>query len=221
MYDTLILLLISLVVMTRLVSPKPQNQQASNIFKNLQNKRIARLWLSAQKSMTENNFLQAEKALLTILTLDRKNAATYNRLGIIYAKQKEYNDALECFTAAFNIDENASSLHNVGMVYFNLEQYEKASISFKQALELDNKSAVRYIEYAKALERLGRNKEMLEALEKAAELEPRPEVLKLLLKTYITRKMDSQAAAIEERLQRLIVPSSQSGGIQRSSKSVI
>ena len=157
-----------------------QKSEESNIFKNRQNRRIAQLWRSAQTSMRENNFLQAEKALLTILNLDRKNAAAYNLVGILYAKQKEYSNALECFTAAFNLEENASSLHNLGMVYFNLEQYEKASISFKQALELDNQSAIRHIEYAKVLERLGRNKEMLEALEKAAELEPRPEVFKLL-----------------------------------------
>ena len=218
MYDTLILLLASLAAFWLV---KPHRAEAeSDIFKSRQNKRIARLWAVAQKGMRENNLIQAEKALLTILSLDRKNAATYNRLGILYAKQKEYSDALECFTAAYNLEENASSLHNLGMVYFDLEQYEKAAISFKQALELDGKSVIRYIEYAKVLERLGRNKDMLENLEKAVEIEPRPEVLKLLLRVYTARKMEERAAAIEEQLKRLILTSPRQERIQRSTKSI-
>ncbi len=216
MYDTLVLIFISLLAVW-FVSSR-QAVPEGNIFKSRQNQRIARLWLVAQTSMRENNLIQAEKALLTILSLDRKNAATYNRLGILYAKQKEYNDSLNCFTAAFNIEENASSLHNLGMVYFDLEQYEKAAISFKQALELDNKSALRYIEYAKVLERLGRNKEVLDNLEKAVELEPRPEILKLLMRTYLARKMDAEAAVIEEKLKHLILTSSQKEHLQRSSR---
>ena len=218
MYDILILLLASLAAFWLVRSRHSESE--SNIFKSRLNKRIARLWAVAQTSMRENNLIQAEKALLTILSLDRKNAATYNRLGILYAKQKEYGDALECFTAAYNLEENASSLHNLGMVYFDLEQYEKAAISFKQALELDNKSAIRYIEYAKVLERLGRNKEMLENLEKAAKIEPRPEVLKLLLRVYTVRKMDDRAAVVEEQLKHLILTSPRQERVQRSIKSV-
>ena len=51
--------------------------------------RIGKLWDIAHQGMRENRFLRAEKALLTILKIDEKNAAAYNRLGILYAKQKE------------------------------------------------------------------------------------------------------------------------------------
>ena len=57
--------------------------------------RIGKLWDIAHLSMRENRFLRAEKALLTILKIDEKNAAAYNRLGILYAKQKEYRDAID------------------------------------------------------------------------------------------------------------------------------
>lgn len=50
--------------------------------------RIGKLWDIAHQGMRENRFLRAEKALLTILKIDEKNAAAYNRLGILYAKQK-------------------------------------------------------------------------------------------------------------------------------------
>src|SRR5687767_3370059 len=57
--------------------------------------RMGKLWDIAHQGMRENRFLRAEKALLTILKIDERNAAAYNRLGILYAKQKEYRDAIE------------------------------------------------------------------------------------------------------------------------------
>ena len=81
-YDILVLVSVSLFVVLAIVLVS-RNLKKVNIFKNRQNRRIAQLWRSAQASMRENNFLQAEKALLTILNLDRKNAAAYNLVGIL------------------------------------------------------------------------------------------------------------------------------------------
>ena len=79
--------------------------------------KLGKLWDIAHQGMRENRFLRAEKALLTILKIDEKNAAAYNRLGILYAKQKEYKDAIDCFEIASSIDPSASSLHNLGLIY--------------------------------------------------------------------------------------------------------
>ena len=57
--------------------------------------KIGKLWEIVHQGMRENRLLRAEKALLTILKIDEKNAAAYNRLGILYAKQKEYKDAID------------------------------------------------------------------------------------------------------------------------------
>ena len=78
---------------------------------------VKKLWGIAQTSMRERKPLRAEKALLTILKLDEKNAAAYNRLGILYAKGQKFDEAIECFEIAQSLDENASSLHNVGLIY--------------------------------------------------------------------------------------------------------
>jgi hypothetical protein len=42
--------------------------------------RLGRLWDIAHQSILEKKYLRAEKALLTILKMDEKNAAAYNRL---------------------------------------------------------------------------------------------------------------------------------------------
>src|SRR5215210_8237478 len=134
--------------------------------------RLGKLWDIAHQGMRENRFLRAEKALLTILKIDEKNAAAYNRLGILYAKQKEYRDAIDCFEIASSIEATASSLHNLGLIYYETENYEKASVAFEQALKLEDNLAARHIAYAKVQEKIGNVKMKLAELIKAAQLEP-------------------------------------------------
>ena len=75
---------------------KARDTELSPIPRKLSD-RMSGLWEVAHQGMRENRLLRAEKALLTILNIDEKNAAAYNRLGILYAKQKEYKDAIDCF----------------------------------------------------------------------------------------------------------------------------
>src|SRR5215467_7448160 len=142
--------------------------------------KLGKLWDIAHQGMRENRFLRAEKALLTILKIDEKNAAAYNRLGILYAKQREYRDAIDCFEIASSIEPSASSYHNLGLIYYETENYQKAATAFEQALKLEDDLAARHIAYAKVQEKLGHDKLMLQELEKAAEIEPNPETFNLL-----------------------------------------
>ena len=89
--------------------------------------KLDRLWEIAQDSLRERKYLRAEKALLTILRVDERNATAYNRLGILYAKQQAFKDAIECFEIAQSLEPSASSLHNVGLIYYETESYEKAT----------------------------------------------------------------------------------------------
>lgn len=168
--------------------------------------RLGKLWDIAHQGMRENRFLRAEKALLTILKIDEKNAAAYNRLGILYAKQKEYRDAIDCFEIASSIESTPSSLHNLGLIYYETENYEKAAIAFEQALKLEDKLAARHVAYAKVQEKLGNTKLMIQELEIAAELEQNKETLTLLQKAYLAAGMQSQADMVEQRMKKLIIP---------------
>lgn len=182
---------------------------------------LSRLWDIAHQGMRENRLLRAEKALLTILKMDQKNAAAYNRLGILYAKQKEYKDAIDCFEIASSIEPTASSLHNLGLIYLETENYQKAAAAFEQALKLEDGLAARHIAYAKVNEKLGNDKIVIEELQKAADLEPNRESLTLLYKAYETRGMQEQAEEIEHRLHTLIVPSGQPKRIMRPKRVVV
>lgn len=173
--------------------------------------RMGKLWDIAHLSMRENRFLRAEKALLTILKIDEKNAAAYNRLGILYAKQKEYRDAIDCFEIASSIESTPSSLHNLGLIYYETENYEKAAVAFEQALKLEDNLAARHVAYAKVQEKLGNLKLMFQELEKASELEPNRETYSLLYKAYKSHGMEAEADLVEDRLKKMM----RSGGTRR------
>ena len=183
--------------------------------------RLGRLWDIAHQGMRENRFLRAEKALLTILKIDEKNAAAYNRLGILYAKQKEYKDAIDCFEIASSIEPTASSLHNLGLIYYETENYNKADSAFEQALKLEDSLAARHIAYAKVQEKLGNDKLMLQELEKAVELEPNPETLGLLHRAYESKEMVEEAHITQHKLKTLVMPTGRPKRVLRAKRVVI
>lgn len=183
--------------------------------------RMGKLWDIAHQGMRENRFLRAEKALLTILKIDEKNAAAYNRLGILYAKQKEYRDAIDCFEIASSIEATPSSLHNLGLIYYETENYEKAGIAFEAALNLEESLAARHVAYAKVNEKLGNEKLMFQSLERAVELEPNQETYTLLRDAYRERGMEAEADMANQKLKRLIVPAGRAKRILRPRRVVI
>lgn len=183
--------------------------------------RLGKLWDIAHQGMRENRFLRAEKALLTILKIDEKNAAAYNRLGILYAKQKEFRDAIDCFEIASSIEATPSSLHNLGLIYYETENYEKAAVAFEQALKLEDNLAARHVAYAKVQEKLGNDKMMFQELEKAADLEPNKEAYSLLYKAYMSHDMQAEADLIADRLKKLVVPAGRAKRILRPRRVIV
>lgn len=141
---------------------------------------IDKLWQISTGATKQKKYNLAEKALLTILRVDERNAQAYNQLGIIYAKEQQYKDAIECFEIAQSLQPSASSLHNVGLIYLRVGNLPKARQAFEQALELESDVASRHIAYAKVLEEQGEYKHMITELEEAAKLERNPQSFGIL-----------------------------------------
>lgn len=182
---------------------KQATEVASNDLPQRLSGKLDQLWEIAQQSIRERKYLRAEKALLTILRVDERNATAYNRLGILYAQQKAFEDAIECFEIAQSLEPSASSLHNVGLIYFETGNFEKAALAFEQALEMESGLAARYIAYAKVLEKLGSDKKMIEALEQAVDLEPVPQSLTILADAYEKAEQFDLAEALRERAAKM------------------
>ncbi|MDO4967696.1 MAG: tetratricopeptide repeat protein [Candidatus Saccharibacteria bacterium] len=168
------------------------------------NNQMKKLWDVAQISMKNRKPLRAEKALLTILKFDEKNAAAYNRLGILYAKEQNYDEAIECFEIAQSLDNNASSLHNVGLIYLETGAYEKAAMAFEQALELEEAVPARHIALSKAYEKMGQRKKAIESLENAYKLDHSTSTLRLILTIYEEAEDLEMIAETTARIEKKI-----------------
>ena len=182
---------------------KPEKKEEKSPKRTAQMKK---LWQVATQAMKERKPFRAEKALLTILKFDEKNAAAYNRLGILYAKGQKYDEAVECFEIAQSLDNNPASIHNAGLIYLEIGAYEKAEMAFQQAIELEGDVPSRFIALAKAEEKLGRVKKAVEALENAYELDPNVNTLRQILAIYEadgdTESATATTARIEEQITR-------------------
>lgn len=202
------LIVIAIVGAWALYHKQTVGEVASDLSSKLSDK-LDQLWSIAQTSLQDRKYLRAEKALLTILRVDERNASAYNRLGILYAKQQQFKEAIECFEIAQSLEPSASSLHNVGLIYFETQNYDKAALAFEQALAMDSDHAARHIAYAKVQEKLGHNKRMIEALERAVELDPIPQTLTILADAYDRVGEANLALELRERAAKMIIPQSQ------------
>ena len=218
MYSLIIIAIFGALAIRALFQPDTQPEV---ILASRLGDRLQKLWQIAHESIRDRKYLRAEKALLTILRVDERNATAYNRLGILYAKQREYANAIECFEIAQSLEPSASSLHNVGLVYFETEQYERARLAFEEAIKLEPDLAARHIAYAKVQEKLGNPKQMIEALERAVELEPNPQSLVILADAYDRNNNQELAEGIRRKLQRMQQSSEASRRIRQPRKVIM
>ena len=198
-----VVLILVITMITVFFVPNWSERDDEELSDTRKTPQIKKLWGLAQTAMKERKPMKAEKALLTILKFDEKNAAAYNRLGILYAKEKHFKEAVECFEIAQSLDNNASSLHNVGLIYLETGKYEKAAMAFSQAIDIEGDQPGRYIAYAKALEKLGERSKAIDALETAYSLNPSTVVLRHLLEIYENADDQENAEHTRQRIEQL------------------
>ncbi len=202
MFGLLLLVIIGCVVLFQRQSIAEVATGSSVKFSD----KLDKLWQIAQESIKDEKYLRAEKALLTILRVDERNATAYNRLGILYAKQQAYDDAIECFEIAQSLELSASSLHNVGLIYLETGKLAKAELAFRQALEMGPEVQSRHVAYAKVQEKLGNHKQMLESLQHAANIKRTPQVLRILADAYDTTGDPERAELLRDEVKSMLSP---------------
>ena len=196
-------------------------EQAEELVTKRVGDRLQRLWDDAFQSLKENKFLRAERALLTILKFDERNAGAYNRLGILYAKQRSFEHAIECFEIAHSLEPNASTLHNLGLVYMEVGELQKAAHTMESAMEEEDQVPIRYIAYAKVQGKLGNEKRMVEALEHAAKLQPNRQTYMLVADAYKKVGREEDAQKIESAMKRARVKIQKAPKIKQPRKVVM
>lgn len=163
--------------------------------------KLKRLWNFVSIALQEQRYRAAERALLGILRIDHKNTAAYNRLGMLYAMQENYDDAIECFDIASSLTPTLATLYNLGLVQFENGNFAQAANAFEKVVDLEP-TPKRYIAYAKALERLGNNKKVVDVLEHTVEIDPSLKHMELLAQAYERTKKFEKAEALRTKMAK-------------------
>ncbi len=170
---------------------------------------VTQLSVHANSLYAEKKWLAAEKAYLNVLKLDHKNIGAYGHLGIIYSKQKNTQDAIECFEIAARLHPAGTTFHNLGLAYHENKNFVKAAAAFDKAIMFEP-TASRYIGLSKARKQLADPNGTIRALEHAARLEPTERILLLLEQAYVDGKRRDEARVDTDRIKAM---SLQAGGV--------
>ena len=69
------------------------------------------LWKQSQAQPETTQFAEIETLLKSAVSLDPRNADAYLQLGILYASQRKYNDAMTQYEEALEINPNTAAVH--------------------------------------------------------------------------------------------------------------
>jgi tetratricopeptide (TPR) repeat protein len=98
----------------------------------------------------------------------------FSSLGGLLGSVELYNDSLDCYQKAVELDQsNASTFVGQGVALGNLERYEEALESLEKAIDLDPESVDAWQNRGAVLRNLERYEEALESCEKALDLDPK------------------------------------------------
>ncbi len=130
---------------------------------------------------TEGNQLErAQRILLASVAMDDSNAETWDCLGIVYYRKKDYPKAFEAYERAVRLNpEFASAFNNMGTLYLRtfLEQKDpkmipKAIDAFDRAIDNDPRLASAYNGRASAYKFSNRANDAIRDWKKTLELQP-------------------------------------------------
>lgn len=110
---------------------------------------------------------------LSPLASPSENSRSHNDRGMALFKERKYQEALQEFLAATQLDpSNALAANNVGYMYYKLEQFTEAASWFEKAIALDPRRAIAYANLGDTYFKLDRKKEAKNTFEKYLELQP-------------------------------------------------
>ena len=102
-----------------------------------------------------------------------ETAASWKDKGNQYVQEKQYLEALNCYTKAIELDPNDPILYsNRSAMFYNLNEFNNAIIDAEMAIQLRPQYAKAYLRKGNALEAQYRYKEALDAYELGLKQDP-------------------------------------------------
>lgn len=105
----------------------------------------------ADNLLSQGKTEEAEQIYLDLAAKFVNDPKIYNRLGVVYLKQKNYADARDSFLRSIRLDDTESARHyNLAMAYLGMGAVEKGKVSLKKALDIEPGKE----KYQRALEKI-------------------------------------------------------------------
>ena len=99
----------------------------------------------AQEFQREGNLISALSIYLELLEKEPDNADFIHQVGILYAQQQDYTQALEYLNQALKLQPRSAAFHNSRGNIFSLQgDHEAALGEYKQAVKADSHYAIAY-----------------------------------------------------------------------------
>jgi tetratricopeptide (TPR) repeat protein len=122
------------------------------------------------RKMYEEAIAEYTKAI----AIDRYNASTLNRLGLVYHQTQRFSEAEHYYQEALKQNPYfVEALNNVGTVEYGLKRYDRALTQYKKALNIHPESATIYLNMGACLFDMKRYDEATKATQRALELDPK------------------------------------------------
>ena len=186
----------------------------------------AEKWLAhAQSQMNTHDYAFAVNSYTQALTLNPKSSEALLGRGLVYnqlndrakavqdlnkaaeyyAIEKNYNQAITCYTHLLTLnDRDLGSLDNRGVCYLQLGQYEKSIQDFEKTIELDKKFLLGYLHSGEAYYKSGNYEASLENYKKAKKLNAEsPQVYAGLALVYFAKGEKSSAKKSFKKFEEL------------------
>lgn len=112
---------------------KPKTQEEKEKVRQ----RLGLLMDEGGKLLEQQQYVEAEKKFIEVVSLDPKNVNAFEQLGEIYYFQKDLDHALETLIFAKRLNPKSDHIYlDMGMIKLEQGKVEQAMADFKKAVEL-------------------------------------------------------------------------------------
>lgn len=145
---------------------------------------IGRLLNEADGLVEKDNLGLAEKKLIEVINLDNKNIEAFKKLGALYFKQRNFNEAKETFSHVLKLteDDDSEIYFDLSLIYKELGDIEQAIANINNALRAEPNNP-RYLDTLLDISIINKDKVLaLKAYKKLKEVNPENQKLSELKK---------------------------------------
>ncbi|HLC99679.1 MAG TPA: tetratricopeptide repeat protein [Patescibacteria group bacterium] len=152
--------------------------------------RVRMMVKQAEDFFTAEEFREAEKKYIEIISLDPKNITAYKGLGQVYMLLKEYDHAKEVLKQVIKLNKKDDDAYaRLATVETSLGNFDQAEADLLKSVTINTNLAGHHIDLGKVYVAKGSLEKALREYQEAVKLEPtNPKNLSLVLETAVELK---------------------------------